>query len=164
MGTGQMLLTMSAMMLLSMLILRTNNSFLITNSLLYDTKFEVLAVSLGTSIIEEANSKAFDAVTDTASVSSTSELTIVSLLGPETGETYENYNDFDDFDGYTRVDTSMPSANFNITCQVDYVSDANPDGALSTASWNKKITVYVTSASMTDTVTMSSIYSYWFFR
>ena len=164
MGTGQMLLTMSAMILLSMVILRTNTSFLMTDSVLYDTKFEVLAVSIGTSLIEEANSKAFDTETDTTTVASTGDLTLASTLGPESGETYLIYNDFDDFNGYTRVDSSMPSANFNISCRVSYVGQDNPDLELSLRTWHKKITVDVSSISMTDTISMSSIYSYWFFR
>jgi len=164
MGTGQMMITISAMLLLSIVILRTNNSFLITDSVLYDTKFSVLAVSIGTSLIEEANSKAFDTKTDSASVTSLGELTLPSLLGPETGEVAANYNDFDDYNNYLRIDSSMPSAVFSIDCKVNYISPANPDGVSATTTWHKKITVVVTSPSMTDTVTMSSIYSYWFFR
>jgi hypothetical protein len=34
----------------------------------------------------------------------------------------------------------------------------------STATYNKRITVYVTSPYMNDTLKYSSIYSYWYFR
>ena len=164
MGTGQILITLSAMILLSMVILRTNTSFLMTDSVLYETKYEVLAVSIATSIIEEANGLAFDARTDTATVSSTTDLTSAYGLGPAPGETYEVFNDFDDFNGFTRVDNSMPSAEFNIVCKVSYVSPDNPDVDVNYQTWHKKITVDVFSESMVDTITMSSIFSYWFYR
>jgi hypothetical protein len=159
-----MLITISALLLLSVVVLRTNNSFLITDTVLYDTKFGVLAISLGASVIEEANSQAFDNASDSASVTNLSALTLPSLLGPEAGETFATFNDFDDFDGYTRIDSSMPSAIFNISCSVNYVTPSNPDVISPTQTWHKKITVTVTSVSMTDTVRMSSDYSYWYFR
>ena len=61
MNTGQMMITIAAMMLLTVVILRVNTNFFNTSNLMYETKFGVMAVSLGTSIIEEASSKAFDA-------------------------------------------------------------------------------------------------------
>ncbi|OGU57496.1 MAG: hypothetical protein A2V66_12495 [Ignavibacteria bacterium RBG_13_36_8] len=164
MNTGQMLITIAALLLLSVVVLRTNNSFLITDSVLYDTKFGVLAVSLGTSVIEEATSKTFDNTSDSASVTSLNALTLPLLLGPEAGETYDTYNDFDDFNGYTRVDSSMPSAIFNISCRVNYVTTSNPDAISAIKTWHKEITVTITSVSMIDTVKMSSIYSYWYYR
>ena len=82
-----MLITVGAMILLSLVILRVNNGFLYTETALMETKFNVLAVSLATSMIEEATSKAFDKNTDTASVSSTSLLS-KSLMHP--GKTFKS--------------------------------------------------------------------------
>jgi hypothetical protein len=167
MNTGQMLITIAALMLLSLVILRVNNSFFSTSSVMLDTKFGVLAVSLATSIIEEANSKAFDKETDTTSVSYTSSLTSVSTLGPETGEVHPNFNDFDDFNGYSRStigDTTFQSAVFNASCMVRYTTPSAPNLNSTTQTWHKKITVTVTSPSMADTIRLSSIFSYWYFR
>lgn len=164
MNTGQLLLTLCGMFLLSMVILRTNNSFLSTGDVMYNTKFGVLAVSIGTSLIEEANSKSFDSVTDTNSVNDVSLLTAPSSMGKEAGEIYPNFNDFDDYNNYKRTDTSMPAATFNISCKVGYVQPSNPDVFVNQKTWHKRIIVTVTSPSMHDTVRMSSIFSYWFFR
>ncbi len=71
MNTGQMMLTIGALILLSLVVLRVNNGFLNTNSVLIDSKLGVLATSVATSIIEEATGKAFDEKTDGASVSKT---------------------------------------------------------------------------------------------
>lgn len=162
MGMGQTLITVGAIMLLSLVILRVNNNFLSTNTVLLTSKFGVLGVSLATSYIEEANGKAFDQNTDTTTVSATSQL---STCGPETGEVYPNFNDFDDYDGLSIIDSTMPTAHFKIDCLVDYINTSNPDLPVSQKTWHKRILVTITSPSMPeDTVRMSSIFSYWYFR
>jgi len=158
------MLTIAAMFLLSTLILRSNRIFLATSSVMFDTKFAVLGTSIATSIIEDASNKAFDQSSDTASVYNLNELTSSGLLGPEAGEVYEFFNDIDDYNGYSGVDTSMPSAKFNIDCSVYYVTSSNLNSASSSETWNKKITVSISSESMADTIRMSSVFSYWFFR
>jgi hypothetical protein len=171
MGTGQTMITLFAMVLLSFLILRVNSLFLQTNTTLYTTKFDVLAFSLAQSMIQEIEGNAFDNNTVSAVVSSTTSLS--TTLGPESGETFATYNDIDDFNNYTRSVTNLPSAKFNIKCKVEYVTSAAPDVATSTPTWNKRITVYVTSPSMmisstnvskADTVKLSQVFSYWNFK
>ena len=169
MNTGQSLLSLGALFLLSLTVLRVNNSIISTDSVMQDSKFGILATSLATSLIEKASKKAFDANTYENSVSSLSGLTTAAGLGPGSGETPDTYNDFDDFDGYTEEVAGLPSAVFNISCEVCYVSPNNPDGKLNTQSWHKKMTVTVTSLNIgneerRDTVRLSTIYSYWHFR
>ncbi|MGE5432256.1 MAG: hypothetical protein ACM3QX_14335 [Syntrophomonadaceae bacterium] len=164
MNSGQLFLTIGGMFLLSMLVLRMNTTFMSTGDVMYNTKYGVLAVSLGTSMIEEANSKSFDCNTDTNSVSALTQITEPVSLGPEAGETSETFDDFDDYNNYLRVDSTMPSAVFTIRCKVGYVDPANPDVFVNQKTWHKRIQVTVTSPSMQDTVRLSSIFSYWFFR
>ncbi len=164
MNTGQTMLTLGALMLLSFLALRINTNILSTEEVMQNSKFGVLAISLATSIIEEANQKAFDENSIDSSLTSTNELTAVGSLGKESGETYATFDDFDDYNNYTKQDTTMPSANFDISCKVVYVSSTNPDVTSSSRTWNKKITISVTSQNMTDTVRVSSIFSYWYYR
>lgn len=164
MNTGQTLLTIGAMYLLSLLILQTNKNFMMTEDVMMNSKFGVLAVSLGTSLIEEASSKAFDANTDTSAISDVNLLTQASGLGPKAGESYPNFNDFDDFNNFSKIDTTMPSAPFKIQCSVVYINPSNPEAAVNYRTWHKKIIVTVSSKFMPDTVKLSSIYSYWFFR
>lgn len=164
MNTGQMLLTIGAMILLSMVILNTNKNYLNTTVFLQETKYGVLATSLATSIIEKAKSLSFDEETDGAAVANTSDLTRANDLGPESGETYYTFNDFDDFNGYTTVDTTEMSAVYNISCSVAYVNENQLNNTTNSRTWHKKILVAVSSDFMTDTVRMSSVFSYWFFR
>jgi len=165
MGTGQMMITIAAMMLLSTILLRINATFLSTGTALYETKYDVLAVSLGTSIIENATSKAFDEATVVNPVSSVTDLSLI--LRAETGEVYPNFDDIDDFNNYTMTtanDTTFLSAVFDVGCQVNYVNQNNPQQISSSRTWHKRIDVTVTSPSMQDTIRLSSVVSYWYFR
>ena len=63
MNTGQSLLSIGALLLLSVTVLRVNNNILTTDTVIQDSKFGILATSLATSVIEKANKKAFDANT-----------------------------------------------------------------------------------------------------
>ncbi len=183
MNTGQMMLTIAALMLLGMVVLRVNNGFLSTGTTVMETKFNIMAVSLGTSIIEEANTKAFDSATDNDAITTTTPLKAYNQLGPESGETYPNYNDFDDFNNYNRIITAKPlgtipsgvetvivdstfrSADFRLDCVVDYVTISGSEVIPTTSkTWNKRLRFTVTSPSMRDTVRLQTIFSYWYFR
>ena len=174
MSTGHTMLSVGAMLLLSITILGINGKFLNTSTVLYNTKFGVLAVSLGTSIVEEANGKAFDLAGSEDAITDLSQLTGPSGLGPAGGEYYPNFNDFDDYNGLHKVDSikinSKTFAAFTIDCKVRYVSEANPSTISSVRTWHKRLDVSVTSESMKnaknqqDTVRLSAVYSYWHFR
>lgn len=164
MNTGQMLLTIGAMILLSTLILRVNNNFAGNTNTVYNSKFAILAASVGSSVIEEAMGKAFDENTVNAPASSTADFTLPNKLGPESGETYPNFNDFDDYNGYTKIDSTMPSAIFKVECVVTYVNPSTPNIDSNSSTWTKKISVTITSNSMADTVRLSSLFSYWVFN
>jgi hypothetical protein len=130
---------------------------------MYNSKYNVLATSLCTSIIEEARGKAFDQNTDSASVTNPTQLS--TNLGPDYGEIYPNFNDFDDYNDFVKVDSTMPGSTFYVTSKVNFV-EIKPTTVIvtTTKTWHKMITVTVMSPQMKDAVTMSSTYSYWYFR
>jgi MSHA pilin protein MshD len=174
MSTGHTMLAVGAMMLLAVSILGINNKFLNTSTVLYNTKFGVLAVSLGTSIIEEANGKAFDLAGSDDAITNINLLTAPQYLGAASGEVYPNFNDFDDYNWLHKIDSvkinSKTFAAFTIDCRVHYVSESNPSVISSVRTWHKRLDVSVTSESMKntnnlqDTLRLSSVYSYWHFR
>ncbi|MCB0731321.1 MAG: hypothetical protein KDC88_09830 [Ignavibacteriae bacterium] len=170
MNSGQSFLSLGAMTLVALIILQVNTGFVMTSSTLLDNKLTILAVSLASSVIEEASGKSFDANTIADAVSNTTDLTYPGSLGPNSSESYPNFNDFDDFNNLEFTSTALSSAEFNIRTKVCYVQTNNPDIVSSIPTWHKKITVYVTSNSLVnaegvqDTVEMSSVFSYWHFR
>jgi hypothetical protein len=166
MNTGQMIMALGAMLLLSVIMLRVNTANLTNETIRDDAQYGVLATSIATSIIEEAQSKAFDEKTDTMNVTALTQLT--SVLGPETGETESTFDDFDDYNNFTKRDSTMPSAIFDISCQVVYVDPGNIEGSTSNRTWNKKLIVTITRPISADSSVLAlrtaSIFSYWYFR
>ena len=163
MNTGQMILTMGAMIFLSAIVLRVNTVTLINTDTQYNSKFDILATSIGNTMIEEISKKAFDENSLSSTLTKTNELTNKNQLGPDS-ETYSQFDDIDDYDGYSYSDSTLPSAIFDVVCSVDYVKDTEPDKIDNQRQWTKKITVKVSSKSMEDVVTVSTLYSYWVFR
>lgn len=165
MNLGESLLAIGAMALLSVLVLGVNNKIFFTGTSLTESKIEVLANSIGTSVIEEASGKAFDEATVENSIDDISSLTSNNKLSPEAKETYPDFDDFDDYNGFEFVDTkTLEPDTFYVSCKVFYVEPPDLESA-SGKSWNKRIEVRITSPFMPkDTITLTSIYSYWYFR
>ena len=166
MNTGQMLLTLGALILLSTLTLRVNTSQLTTQDTMQNSKFGVLAVSVASSIMEEASEKAFDEKSVENFMDDTKSLTKRDKFGTDAGENPDSSNtfdDFDDFDGYSKIDTSMPSAVFDVSCIVNYVDPDKEDFITTKSTWHKQLIISVTSPSMSDSIQMTKIFSYWKF-
>lgn len=166
MNTGQSLFSIGALLLLSMTVLKMNNFILVNDTVMQDSKLGILAVSLATSLIEEASKKAFDANTVDAEVSDFNLLTNYPL-GRGVGEiedSSQTFNDFDDYEAYEYHYDYLPSAEYDLKCTVYYVEPTNPQQKVAYRTWHKKMEITVTSESMRDTIKLSTIYSYWHFR
>lgn len=175
MNTGQMMITIAAIFLLSMVILTNSRGLITTSTVMADNRYGILSVSLATSAIEQATSKAFDHNTDTVAVTLINSLTNVGALGIDPGELSNDpttFNDFDDFNIYRTVpktdslilEGTDKKMIFNTYARVDYVDPDNPNNVSSTRTWCKRISVKVISPGMNDTIKMSSVYSYWYFK
>ena len=159
MNLGQMIMVIGAIALLGILVLNANTSVYQANDTMYTSEFGVTAISLATSLVDEAMGKDFDskvAATATFTFDSTL-LTAVGSLGPEVSdhESYrgftagtKDFNDFDDFNGLklcyhsdlaadsdnTPGFIQMPPvsgmrAKYYVTCSVCYVNPPNLDAA-----------------------------------
>lgn len=161
MGTGQTILTIGAIMILSQLVLNVYEGFLSSGDVLQESKLGVLATSVATSIQEDAAGKAFDEVSINDFIGSENQLT--TSLGPEFGEVYPDFDDFDDFNNLEITDTTW-SIPYQVRAKVVYVSATNPDSEEPTRTWHKRLTVSVTSPFTPDTVSLNYVFSYWTFR
>ena len=169
-----MLITIGALFLLNMVILNVNRGLYWTNSTMSDNRVGILAVSVGTSVMEKASSLAFDEKTVGGSVLKPSDCTSNGSLGLETGEYSSDINTFDDFDDFKCFTASNPKVDeivltdvnkkivFKTICKVSYVRGSFPDQDTTSQSWYKKLRVFVVSNDMTDTVKLSTIYSFWY--
>jgi hypothetical protein len=173
MNTGQTILTIGALVLLGSTIVTVNRSSLSHGVILQQTEIGVYAISLAMGMIEEATGKAFDEFTapdatgETDVATSTTQLTAVTSLGKEGSETYPDFDDFDDYNSFNvnpRIVYVPGVDTMKIRCEVGYVKETNPDVIVNEKTWHKKMTVYVTGTVTQDTVKVSTIFSYWWFR
>ncbi|HXX65248.1 MAG TPA: hypothetical protein VEO56_15720 [Bacteroidota bacterium] len=177
MNLGQMIMVIGAIALLGILILNANTSVYQASDTMYTSEFGVTAISLATSLVDEAMGKDFDskvAATATFTFDSTL-LTAVASLGPEAtdhesyrklGATPNDFNDFDDFNGlklcyhstlatdsdntpgFIQMPVSGMRAKYYVTCSVCYVNPPNLDAAFTShQTWHKKIVITVWSPS-----------------
>ncbi len=187
MSTNQMLLVTGALFLLGIIILSANGVFRENERVVTDSEFGIAAVSLATSLIEEAEGKAFDQACTDSGVTYVTQLTPPGGFGPDATEryrptdaTYSDFDDLSDFDGFTIEyvnDTTKPMiahyrgdskgfrADYFLATKVQYVNagggTADLDNFTGSRSWHKKLTVTVTSPSSSDTLTLSTVMSYW---
>lgn len=103
----------------------------------------ILATSIGTSYIEIAQGKSFDAVTDTSSeaIGTPSRLTQWNYLGPDgTEDSLYEFNDFDDFRGFTITKEAGTSGRrFTTLFDVYYVSQTNVANRVTTRTFTKRM-------------------------
>ncbi|MGE5860961.1 MAG: hypothetical protein ACM34J_10435 [Ignavibacteria bacterium] len=168
MNTGQTILAVGAMILLSTIVLRVNSTFLSSDEVLDQSKYTFLATSIATSIIQEAKNLRYDDVTTDSTLGEITNPSVFTAkefpLDPgEYKDSTHTFDDFDDYNGYAYTDSSMPSAVFRVSCRVEYVDEKNPTAAASYKTFHKRITVTVSSIFMNDVIQLSSIFSYWFF-
>jgi hypothetical protein len=168
MSTGQMMLSLGAMMLLSLVVLRQTGDSLETSDAILGSKIEIMAASEASSMLERISALSFDQHTrDSTFTGNLSQLTPPGALGPEPGEdSLYKFNDIDDFNAYSTVDSTM-LGDFSISCKVGYADPSNPDADnISYPTWHKKVTVVVhgPSTAMKDSIQFSTIVSYWYFH
>ena len=168
MNTGQMMLTLGAIMIFGMLVLRMNTHTANITEEVDNTRFGIMALALARSRIDHAMGLKFDAQTvynnlspDANGKPPSGSLTSATGLGPNSGETPATYNDFDDYNGLTTVVDTIPSAVFTIASRVTYVDPDNNYQASSSIQWHKMITVTVSSPNLVSPIVMRAINSYW---
>lgn len=182
MGSGQMIMTILGMVLLSMVILTMNRGFYNTNTTMASSRYNILGISVANSIMEDATGLRFDEATTGGTITSPSQATPIASLGLDAGETAANLKTFDDFDDYNafkttpKLDTILVTGTtkkiiFNTICKVDYVTASNPSQAATSQTYHKRLRIWVycpeirdPKTLVTDTIKLSTVFSYWYFR
>jgi hypothetical protein len=151
MNTGQTMLTLAALTVLSILTLNFYNSIAQTGRSLSQSNAGFFATSLATSYVERAQNAAFDAATDSLPQNKVlldpTLLTPVSRLGRDgdpSKDSIQNFTDFDDFNGF--ADTTRPGGmlgTFVAKFRVYYVSPNNIDQEVSYQTFVKKMDITV---------------------
>jgi hypothetical protein len=184
MNTGQMMLTIGALILLGTTVFTVNRNTLNQGTILRQTESGIYAVSLATSYIQKAMSLAFDEKTNVRPTLPVNAVPSAYLTAPPLGidasfgeiaNKDSTFDDFDDYNGYLK-DTSIANVdNFHVSAFVYYIQNVPPYGQTGTPTWLKRIDLCLNSSvsrkayadnsvgvdSGTDTIKISYIKSYY---
>lgn len=183
MHLGQTMLTLAALVLLSLSVLNTNRMIVESDQQMYEGESLDLAVNFAEALLDEISMKKFDSNVNEfdTTYQAAEEFTPVVSLGPGGGETISpwpdttssdttgtlakyksisTYDDIDDYDGYERVVNTARITGFQVTSEVFYVTDANPNDPASVQTYFKKIIVNIEHPNYLNRVTFSTIASY----
>jgi hypothetical protein len=159
MSNTQSILSIGALLFLSLISLRFNSSALENLTVEVENKVYLTAFSLADDLIEEIKQKAFDAATVDFPTTNPADLTSPYHLGHGSWEVYPKYNDIDDYHGYTRSISVPHAENYHVSCQVWYVSDTNPNIKVMTQTFYKKVEVTASSPYLKNPVKLSFIFT-----
>jgi hypothetical protein len=156
-----MLLATGALFILTLIILLFYRTSAEQSSVSLENDAMLAASGLAQSLLTEIQKRSFDEVTVSKYIDSKDSLTESSDLGPEVSELFlTQYDDVDDFDGYSVVDSSTKLGQYNLTVNVDYVSEMDPNTITMTKTYNKLVKVAVTSMYLPDSLKLYHIVGY----
>lgn len=170
MGLGQTMITSAFLVLLTIAVMNANKMVLDQDYNYYQHKAFEQSSILATALLDEISKKKFDSSVDTASVgyypssyfdgpgsmgpSSTAANYVNPYGRPDSsylsayksirGDNGNYFDDIDDYKGYYRLVNTSDISGFNLTVNVYYVSQSNPDLAVWYRTYLKKVDVLVT--------------------
>lgn len=178
MSSGQIIITMGALILLSVAMLNVNRTLNHSDISLAQNRYRLEALSLLTSYIEQASQQFFDeASTDTSSAKNLADFSLPDNLGFESNDN-QKIDDFDDYHNYTQLDTGQSGVIFQGKFIVEYVELSGTSVIISSQrEYHKRMTIYITDAytppllykyengnKIRDTLQISFVQSYWFYN
>jgi len=144
-GYSEVLQTMAAMIIFSMILLNTNHMIQRNSMMQVESELEQEVITLGQEVIDEARTKSFDQVTVNAEAPPSSipgGFTAAGSLGSGSGETTRrSFNDFDDYNNWSDTFTTE-HGEFEVGVQVYYVDQVNYQKTMTETTF-KKIEVTV---------------------
>ena len=162
----QQIISIGALSLFTYSILTFTTSSNVQYDASYYNEAVAIAISIGESMQEEIQKRAFDENTIDASLASADSLTSKENIG---NDTYENitttFDDIDDYDNYTKTE-SHKLGEFDISVSVYYVTIANPETESSSPTFLKRIDVSVSNSYLaiaegsSETLMFSGLRSY----
>ena len=160
MNNAQSLLTIGALVILSLASIGFHSAALENSTLQIENKVALTAFSLADDLIEEIKVRSFDEATINFPTTNTKSLTLPMSLGPETGETYPYFDDVDDFNNYEKKISAPHAENYNVTCKIFYVNGNYPDYPSLSQTFYKKAKITVTSPYMKNPVSLGFIFTH----
>jgi hypothetical protein len=155
----QSMLSIGALIIFSLISLRFDSAVLQNVGVEVENKVYLTAFSLADDLLEEIKQKAFDQQTVVFKAITPDALTPAGNLGKESGEVWPNFNDIDDYNNYTKP-VSLPHAeNYTVTCQINYVQEANQDQISTLQTYYKRVELTVDSPYLKHNLRLSYIFT-----
>jgi hypothetical protein len=181
MNTGQTMITILALALLSVITMRYYDTVGQSGRTLSKMGAGFTATTIATSVLEQVENCAFDAYSDTANTAlDSTRFTKPNAFGRETGETKGDWKHYDDVDDFNRdtlaITPGWMNEVYQVALQVYYVNpygniETKIQGASDKATYVKRIDVKVwrsipklDSAEVFDTVQVSNLHGYFFYN
>ncbi len=178
MNTGQTVITLGALMLLSYSVLTFNRSLSTLNTSISQNRYRMEALAILDTYAEQAKQQFFDESTlDTSSNKALSDLSMPAQLGTDANDA-GLIDDFDDYNNQTFTDTGQSGVLYNIGFQVDYVI-LQGDSLIqtNTRQYHKRMQISIWDAFsdpilfrfqngqiVRDTMRVRFVKSYWFYN
>jgi len=173
MSTAQTLLTIGALVLLTLLSLNAHRAIYFTNVSQLETRILVVATCEAENILQEIEKKWFDQVIaekvaeNEGSIRKATigvkpgDLTSPSGLGPDTGEYYPNFNDIDDFHNWsTTISNALLADPLEVSVIVVYVDPNQPMQTSLVQTTAKRVEITVDAVSMHHPLMISRVIYY----
>jgi len=158
---NQMMLSIVAMIFLSMLVLNVHSSTTDKLIILYSNESVIEATGIVQAIFEEIQTKAFDEATTTAAAKERDLLTPALSLGKDDTEAlYNDFDDIDDYDNYTLTDTANVMGTFNLAVLVRYAEETAPYDTTNSRTYMKRVDISISNESLPTTLTFNKLISY----
>lgn len=161
MSSGQNILVIGALSILTLLIISFYNSESTKYIMTLDNEAIITATGLGQIVIEQISSKHFDEKIINNYFWVPDSLTSPLDLGAEEDETeLALFDDVDDFNNYSRKDSLDRLGKFNISVVVNYIKKEEPDSIVNVRTFYKLATVSVTNPYLLSTLKLHYLASY----
>ena len=154
MASSETLLTIGALVLLSIFTLSLNSHMVQDHTAIYQSEQFIEAMGAAQRFIEEAEALKFD---ENKSASAIASFTSSTSFGPDSNESYGSFDDVDDYDGFTISDSLTNSIPFNVSISVYYVDPNNSFNATSSNTYFKEMSVTISSEAFAGAVGQSII-------
>ena len=161
MAGNKMMLSIAAMIFLSMLILNVHSSTTDKLIILFSNEAVIEATGIVQVVFEEIQTKAFDENTISDAAKERNLLTPVLSLGADTSEAvYTDFDDIDDYNGLSITDSANVMGKFNLAVLVYYVDETSPYDSSGTRTFIKRVDISISNESLPTTLTFKKLISY----
>lgn len=173
MTTGQTMLAVGALVLLTTIMMNFYRSYSLNWETIDGTQMGIDATTIATSFMEVAHGLSFDEASDTMYITDPGQLTTAGSLGREGAhdDSLHKFNDFDDFHLYETTVDAGDNGIYGARFEVHYVEPTNVMTPVNYRTYTKRLDMWIwredpppPPGSELDTLSMFTVMGYFTFQ